>query len=180
MDNFQTWLVSLDSWQRLLVVAAVAAFAHLVVVLVRRLSTYLTKLAVRKSRRKMTSLISLFSSFLIFSFYFAAVGFLLTELGVPIAAYLASASIIGLAVGFGSQGLVQDLVMGLTSIFSDVYDIGDMIEIGGQVGMVSRIGLRFLEIENPMGARVMLPNRSITSVINYRRGYIRCIVDITL
>jgi moderate conductance mechanosensitive channel len=180
MDNFQTWLVSLDSWQRLLVVAAVAAFAHLVVVLVRRLSTYLTKLAVRKSRRKMTSLISLFSSFLIFSFYFAAVGFLLTELGVPIAAYLASASIIGLAVGFGSQGLVQDLVMGLTSIFSDVYDIGDMIEIGGQVGMVSRIGLRFLEIENPMGARVMIPNRSITSVINYRRGYIRCIVDITL
>jgi moderate conductance mechanosensitive channel len=106
-------------------------------------------LSVKQSRRKAVSLLSLFSSSLIFIFYFAAIGFVLSEFGVPIAAYLASASIIGLAVGFGSQGLVQDVVSGLTSIFSDVYDIGDMVEISGQVGVVTRIGLRFLEIENP-------------------------------
>lgn len=89
-------------------------------------------------------------------------------------------AVIALAVGFGSQGLVWDVVSGLTSIFSDIYDVGDMVEIGGQVGLVRPIGLRFLEVENAFGARVLIPNRSITSVVNYPRGYVRCIVDISL
>lgn len=180
MESVQIWLTSLSSWQRLLVVVLVAALAHTLVLAIRGLSRYWAGKTYEQDHRKAVSLLSLISSALIFIIYFAAIGFVLNEFGVPIAAYLASASIIGLAVGFGSQGLVQDVVTGLTSIFSDVYDIGDMVEIGGQVGMVTRIGLRFLEIENPMGARVVIPNRSIMNVINYRRGYVRCIVDITL
>ena len=177
----QEFISGLSSTERLLLVVAVAALAHVVVRLVR----YGTGRAMglssrRRSNRKVTSLLSLVSNALVFIIYFAALGFVLNELGVPIAAYLASASIIGLAVGFGSQGLVQDVVTGLTSIFSDVYDLGDMVEISGQAGVVRRIGLRFLEIENPLGARVMIPNRSITNVVNYRSGYIRCIVDITI
>jgi moderate conductance mechanosensitive channel len=149
MEYLQSWVGNLGSSQRLLLVLAVAAAAHGVVLLIRRLTSYWMGLSVKQSRRKAVSLLSLFSSSLIFIFYFAAIGFVLSEFGVPIAAYLASASIIGLAVGFGSQGLVQDVVSGLTSIFSDIYDIGDMVEISGQVGVVTRIGLRFLEIENP-------------------------------
>lgn len=180
MESVQIWLADLETWQRLLVVILVAALAHVAVLAIRKLTTGLIGQTVEQDHRKAFSVLSLVSSALIFTFYFAAVGFVLSELGVPIAAYLASASIIGLAVGFGSQGLVQDVVTGLTSIFSDVYDIGDMVEISGQVGRVTKIGLRFLEIENPMGARVMVPNRSITNVINFRRGYIRCLVDVTL
>lgn len=180
MENIQAWLATLGSGQRLLVVVLVLAVAHVLVLLIRRLTTHWIGLSSGRTNRKWISLLSLISSALIFFFYFAAGGFLLTELGVPIAAYLASASIIGLAVGFGSQGLVQDVVTGMTSIFSDIYDIGDMVEISAQVGVVKKIGLRFLEIENPLGARVMIPNRSIGNVINYRRGYIRCIADITL
>ncbi len=180
MNFIEAWVASLESWQRLLLVLAVAAGAHVVVTLIRRLTNYWMGLSIHQNRRKAISLLSIFSSTLIFIFYFAAIGFALAELGVPIAAYFASASIIGLAVGFGSQGLVQDVVTGLSSIFSDIYDIGDMVEIGGQVGVVKNIGLRFLEINNTLGAKVTIPNRSITNVINYRRGYIRCITDITL
>jgi small conductance mechanosensitive channel len=54
-------------------------------------------------------------STLVFIFYFTAAGFILSELGVPIRTYFASASIIGLAVGFGSEGMVQDIVSGLAS-----------------------------------------------------------------
>lgn len=180
MNFFEAWVGSLESWQRLLLVIAVAAAAHVMVLAIRKLTDYWMGLSVNRDRRKASSLISIFSSTLIFIFYFAAIGFFLAELGVPITAYLASASIIGLAVGFGSQGLVQDVVTGLSSIFSDIYDIGDMVEIGGQVGVVRNIGLRFLEINNTLGAKVTIPNRSITNVINYRRGYIRCITDITL
>ena len=180
LNFIEAWVANLESWQRLLLVIAVAAISHGLVLLIRRLTNYWMGLSMNQDRRKARSLISIFSSTLIFVFYFAAIGFVLAELGVPIAAYLASASIIGPAVGFGSQGLVQDVVTGLSSIFSDIYDIGDMVEIGGQVGVVKNIGLRFLEINNTLGAKVTIPNRSITNVINYRRGYIRCITDITL
>lgn len=180
MEMIMSWSAGLQSWQRLLLVFLLAIVAHLLVLLIRRLTSYWIGLSSKTSRRKAVSVLSLISSSLIFVFYFTAIGVVLSEFGVPIAAYLASASIIGLAVGFGSQGLVQDVVTGLTSIFSDIYDIGDMVEISAQVGVVTRIGLRFLEIENPLGARVMIPNRSILNVINYRRGYIRCIVDVTL
>jgi len=173
-------LTRLETGERLLLVVCVAIAAHLMVIMIRKLTSVWMLRSARKNRRKAMSLISLLSSTLIFVFYFASIGFVLNEIGVPIAAYLASASIIGLAVGFGSQGLVQDVVSGMTSIFSDVYDVGDMVEIGGQVGIVRNIGLRFLQIENSFGARVLIPNRSITNVTNYRRGYIRCIVDVTL
>lgn len=176
----QDFINGLNSFEKLLLVIAVAALAHIFVRLVRYFTSHAMGLSSRHSNRKVTSLLSLISSALIFGIYFAALGFVMNELGMPITAYLASASIIGLAVGFGSQGLVQDVVTGLTSIFSDIYDLGDMVEIGGQVGVVRKIGLRFLEIESPLGARVMFPNRSIISVVNYRRGYLRCIVDITI
>lgn len=180
MQTLQSWTASLDSTQRLLLLLSVAIAAHALVTVIRSVSSYAIKHSSERNYRRTVSLISLLSSSSIFLIYFAGVGVALSELGVPIAGYLASASIIGLAVGFGSQGLVQDIVSGLTAIFSNIYDIGDMVEIGGQVGVVKNIGLRFLEIENPLGARVMVPNRLVTNVINYNRGYIRCIADITL
>ncbi|NND55937.1 MAG: mechanosensitive ion channel, partial [Xanthomonadales bacterium] len=92
----------------------------------------------------------------------------------------ASASVVGLAIGFGSQGIVQDVVTGLTFIFSDLIDVGDLVEISGQTGMVRAITMRFVELENAMGATVYIPNRTINNIINYTRGYVRCLVDVTL
>ena len=116
----------------------------------------------------------------VFSIYFAAVGMVFAQFGVSIAAYLASASVIGLAVGFGSQGIVQDVVTGFTVIFSDLFDIDDLVEISGQVGVVSEVGMRFTVLSTPLGAAVYIPNRSIANVISYPRGYVRCVVDVTL
>ena len=180
LSSFSKLISGLESWQRLLLVISVAVICHILVLLIRSTSTNWLELSSQNKRRKVSSLITLISSSLVFSFYFAAIGVVLTEFGVPIGTYIASASIIGLAVGFGSQGMVQDVVSGLTTIFSNVFDVGDMVEISGQVGIVRFIGLRFLEIENSYGAKVLIPNRSVTNVINYRRGYIRCIVDVTI
>ncbi len=63
--------------------------------------------------------------------------------------YLASASIMGLAIGFGSQGLVQDVVTGVTLVFSDLIDVGEMVEISGQTGIVRSIGMRFTRSRTP-------------------------------
>ncbi len=170
----------LPIWQRVVLALAVAAAAHGIVHLIRRASSRAMSSAFAAHINKTRTVISLVTSGLIFVLYFAAGGFALNELGVSLTTYFASASIIGLAVAFGSQGLVQDVVSGMTVVFTDLYDIGDVIEISGQVGVVERFGMRFTVLRNPMGAEVFVPNRSVTNVIAYPRGYVRCLVDAVL
>lgn len=165
---------------RILLVVAVAITAHLLVQLVRSLARRMrgTRLATRWV--KLLTLTSLVTSGLVFAIWFSAIGLLLTEAGLDLKTWFASATIIGLAVGFGSQGLVQDVVTGLTLVFSDLVDVGDMIEVSGQTGIVSSVGMRFVVITNYLGAQVYVPNRTINNVVSYPKGYVRALVDIRL
>jgi small conductance mechanosensitive channel len=165
---------------RILLIVAILIGLHLAVICVRVLGTRLLSAIPRASFTKVRSLAGLATSFIIFGLYFTALGLVLNEFGVSLKAYLASASVLGLAIGFGSQGLVQDVVTGLTLIFSDLIDLDDMVEVSGQTGLVQKIGMRFTVLKNHLGAEVFIPNRTIGSVINYPRGYVRCLVDITL
>jgi small conductance mechanosensitive channel len=165
---------------RILLITAILVGSHLAVIAVRALGTKILSALPRASFNKARSLAGLATSFIIFGLYFTALGFVLSEFGVSLKAYLASASVLGLAIGFGSQGLVQDVVNGLTLIFSDLIDLDDMVEISGQTGLVQKIGMRFTVLKNHLGAEVYIPNRTISSVINYPRGYVRCLVDVTL
>jgi len=165
---------------RILLILAIVVVVHLVVRWVRRLGDKMVSAQVRPSLSKTRTVASLVTSALIFALYFGAGGMALAEFGVSLTAYLASASILGLAIGFGSQGLVQDMVTGLTVIFSDLFDVGDMVEISGQVGIVQSIGMRFTVLTNSLGAEISIPNRTITNVINYPRGYVRCLADAVL
>ena len=165
---------------RILAILGLIIGLHLMVILVRALGSRLMLVLPRGTFAKGRSLAGLLTSVAIFVLYFAAVGLVLKEFGVSLTAYLASASVLGLAIGFGSQGLVQEVVTGLTLIFSDLVNVDDMVEISGQTGIVQTIGMRFLVLKNQLGAEVFIPNRIITSVINYPRGYVRCLVDINL
>lgn len=165
---------------RTLLILGVVLLLHLAVHLVRVGGERLTRSEATASIRKLRTVISLATSVAVFAFYFLAIGFILQEFGISMTAYLASASVIGLAVGFGSQGVVQDVVTGLTLIFSNLIDIGEMVNIGGQTGIVRSIGMRFIVLENSHGALVNIPNRTITNVVSYPRGYARLIVDVTV
>jgi small-conductance mechanosensitive channel len=170
----------LGSPLRILIVAAIIVGFHLMVILVRRLSNKWMSSKVSAKLSKSRTIGSLTTSALVFLLYFSAFGIILSEFGVSLKAYLASASIMGLAIGFGSQGLVQDVVNGLTVVFSGLFDVGDMVEISGQTGTVKAFGMRFTVIENAFGAEVSIPNRTITNVVKYPRGYIRGLADIRL
>ena len=119
-----------------------------------------------------------------FVIYFLAAGLVLQELfDMPLMKYLASASIIGLAVSFGSQGLVQDIVTGLTLIFCDTMDVGDLVEIVGSAtvsGRVEKIGLRFTIVVNFFNQRVMIPNRTIANVSRFPQGGVDAYGDVHL
>ena len=170
----------MSSVNRIAITLAALAGAHITVLIIRRFSEkFLTK-RLSSTFSKIKSIVSLITSIFVFVLYFAVLGLILNEFGVSLTAYFASATIVGLAVGFGSQGLVQDVVTGLTIVFSDIFDVGDMVEISGQNGIVKSIGMRFTVLTNTMGAEVFIPNRTIANVVNYPSGYMRCLADITL
>lgn len=161
-------------------IALLLVVLQLALWLLRRAGRSLSGRRLTSRASKAATIVSLTSSIILFVTYFVAFGLILRELGLSLKAYLTSASIIGLAVGFGTQGIVQDVVTGVTMVFSDLFDVGDMVEISGQTGIVRSVGMRFVELENSLGARVLIPNRSIGNVINYPKGYIRAMVDVTL
>jgi small-conductance mechanosensitive channel len=165
---------------RIITIIAISVGAHILVIIIKRLSKIIFKSLSGKSGAKVMSVVSLLTSVIVFIIYFLAIGYILKSLGISLTAYMASASIIGLAVGFGSQGMVQDIVTGFTLIVSNLIDIGEMVEINGQIGIVKSIGMRFVVIRNTMGAEIYFPNRNINIVINYTKGYVKCVVDIKL
>jgi small conductance mechanosensitive channel len=178
--GFYTFYENQNDAVQVLLLIALALAGHVIVYGVRHITTWLMSRRVQGRLLKAHTITGLASSILIFSIYFGIFGLALAELGVPIGAYFASASVIGLAVAFGSQGLVQDVMSGMTIIFTDLFDVGDMVEIGGQTGIVQRLGMRFTVLTTALGAEVFVPNRTITNVINYPRGYVRCLADVSL
>src|SRR5690606_20854307 len=158
----------------------IAAATHVIVLLIRRAAARFVGHSRDRKYRKLRSIATVLTSAIVFTLYFLLFGLIIREFGIELTTYLASASVIALAIGFGSQGIVQDVVTGLTLIFSDLIDVGDLVEISGQTGVVRSISMRFVELENALGATVFIPNRTISNVVNYPRGYLRCLVDATL
>ena len=158
-----------------------AVVLHLTVKAIRSISEWLiNKSHAQKSpldfvtqQPKFITLIQLIANGVTFVMYFLAMGLVLEEFGVNLTGYLASASIIALAISFGSQGLVQDVVISLTLIFSDAMDVGDMVEIAGTVvvvGRVEEIGLRFTTLRNFYNQVVFIPNRTIANVSRFPKA----------
>jgi len=180
----------MNPFLRILLVIVLAVAAVFAVKTIRRLSQYLLTMKVDTSQSskevltrrypKLATVIAIFVSAVTFTIYFVAVGMILREFHISLTTYFASATVIGLAVGFGLQGFVQDVVIGLTLIFSDALTIGEMVKLGDEIGKVDRIGLRFTTLINLNDQRIIIPNRNIATISQFRGGCIRAYVDIQL
>lgn len=91
---------------------------------------------------------------------------------------LAGAGVIGLAVSFGSQSLVKDMLSGFFILSENQFDIGDVIEVAGLSGAVERITLRVVHLRDIEGILHIVPNGQITTVSNKTRGWSRAVLDI--
>lgn len=98
--------------------------------------------------------------------YAVAVFLLLGQLGVDLRPVLAGAGIIALAIGFGTQSLVKDLVSGLLILIENQYSIGDQVKIGSFEGEVIRITMRSTVLRDAEGAVYYISNGSVSNVIN--------------
>ena len=91
------------------------------------------------------------------------------ELGFDIAPLLASAGIAGLAIGFGAQTLVKDLLAGAFILIENQFDEGDEVEISDKKGIVEKITLRTVWLKDKEGALHIIPNGSIAMVSNFSK-----------
>jgi small-conductance mechanosensitive channel len=96
----------------------------------------------------------------------------LSSLGVNIGPLIAGAGVVGLAIGFGAQKLVQDIIAGIFFLIDDSFRVGDFIETSGTKGMVEHISLRSLRLRSPRGPVHTIPFGDMGTVTNNSRDYI--------
>lgn len=116
-----------------------------------------------------------------YAIYFIAVVAVLDKMGVPVTSILAGAGIVGLAIGFGAQNLVRDIITGFFLIFDNQMEVGDYVQINGNIeGTVEEIGLRITKIREFNQRLHYLSNGEIHRVTNYNRDRMRPLIAVTV
>ena len=102
----------------------------------------------------------------------------LAELGFNVAPILASAGVLGVALGFGAQSLVKDFLSGVFMIFEDQYGVGDVVDLGEAIGTVEAVGLRVTRLRDVDGTVWYVRNGEILRVGNMSQNWARTVLDI--
>ena len=134
--------------------------------------------AKKASPTRMKTLEKLLQNIFSYVMIFIFIVMFFSNLGVEIGPLLAGAGVVGLAVAFGAQGLVSDIVTGFFIILEQQLEIDDYVTTAGYDGVVEEIGLRTTKIRSFDGTLNYIPNRYIESVANHTRGNMQALVDI--
>ncbi|KZD07928.1 mechanosensitive ion channel domain-containing protein [Oceanibaculum pacificum] len=102
----------------------------------------------------------------------------LSELGVNIAPLLAGAGVVGLAIGFGSQALVKDVITGLFLLVEDTINVGDVVQVGTQSGVVEAMSIRTIKLRDLGGNLHTIPFGSVDIITNMTKDYGRAVIDV--
>lgn len=149
-------------------------------VLIRRFFTIKLKSPTNKTARREKTLIKLLENALKYVVYFSAILAVLTEFEIDVKGLLAGAGVLGLAVGFGAQSLVKDVISGFFIIFEDQFGVGDYVRINSGEGTVTEIGLRTTKIALYGGELYTVPNGQIGEVVNYSVTNSMVLLDLAL
>jgi small conductance mechanosensitive channel len=104
--------------------------------------------------------------------------FVLSEVGIDIAPLIASAGVIGLAIGFGAQRLVQDIITGIFIQLENAMNVGDVVTVAGTSGVVERLTVRSVSLRDVEGAYHIIPFSSVDMVSNFMREFAFCVSDV--
>lgn len=104
----------------------------------------------------------------------------LSQIGINITPLLAGAGVIGLAVGFGSQKLVQDVINGLFILAEDTVSVGDVVKIEDDSGVVEDISIRHIRLRDVAGGVITIPFSEVKTIVNMTRDYGRYVFDISV
>lgn len=146
----------------------------------RRIDENAAEIGLQKERRaqRAKAIGSLVTSVFAVLLWGSAVMMALPVLGINIAPLLASAGVIGVALGFGAQTLVKDYLSGIFMILEDQFGVGDYVDLGEAVGTVDEVTLRVTRLRDPSGVIWYVRNGEILRVANRSQGWTLAIIDI--
>ncbi|WP_135469073.1 mechanosensitive ion channel family protein [Crenalkalicoccus roseus] len=104
----------------------------------------------------------------------------LAQLGVNVAPLLAGAGVVGLAVGFGSQTLVRDVITGIFLLLEDAVAVGEVVTVAGQSGVVEQLSIRSIRLRSMDGSVHFVPFSAVTTVTNMTRDFSFAVLDVTV
>ena len=163
---------------RLAVIALTGAALLLAYRLVLRVITRLLRDRPGHEAARLRTLASLVTSLVRWVVGFVAAAIVLRELGVDVLPVLVSAGVLGLAIGFGAQALIRDVITGFFLLFEGLLHVGDVVQVGSATGTVESIGLRITTLRMDDGALRVIPNGQLTEFTSYSAGGVRATVDV--
>lgn len=182
------WLTDMATWEMLLVktlkIVLIILVTRIVIRIVHRMINH-TIAKQEKSRlngnpRRLVTVGKLLKNMTSLAMNFIMILVILSEFNVNLAPLLAGAGVVGLAIGFGAQSLVKDVMTGFFIILEDHFAVGDVIKVGSFQGTVEMIGLRSTRIHSWTGEVHVIPNGSITEVTNYSLNNSIAVVDVSI
>ncbi|MBG9549970.1 mechanosensitive ion channel family protein [Cytobacillus firmus] len=181
ISNEKTWITIGEGIFKVMAILIVTSILIRIGKLaIRNLFKVRTPSRLRISERREATLLKLLENMLTYVVFFVAAIMILSVLTIDVKALLAGAGIVGLAVGFGAQSLVKDIITGFFIIFEDQFSVGDYIRIDQFEGTVEEIGLRTTKIKNWTGEVHILPNGSIMQVTNFSLNNSVAFVDVSI
>jgi small conductance mechanosensitive channel len=178
LNHGVTWLLTSGVRLVLLLVGAYVLL-RMIRLLTERFSSWLQGFTQSVERQKRAKTLSEIVQAAATSVLFIIIAMLLLEeLGINIAPLLTAAGIGGLAIGFGAQNLVRDLITGFFLLLEDQIRVGDVVKVGDKGGLVEQLGLRVLILRDFDGSVHMIPNGNITTVTNLTRDFSYAVLSI--
>jgi small-conductance mechanosensitive channel len=139
-----------------------------------------TSLLSERRRQRAETIGSVLRSVTSFALLGLAAMLIVGELGINLAPIIASAGIVGVALGFGAQNLVKDFLSGLFMVLEDQYGVGDVIDVGEASGTVEAVGLRVTRLRDVYGTVWYVRNGEIIRIGNKSQGFAQVVLDVPM
>lgn len=133
-----------------------------------------------KDQKRAETLINTLKKVVNYFLIFIGIMIALETFGVDTKSIIATAGIGGLAIGFGAQSLVKDLITGFFILVEDQYSVGEHIQVEGYEGIVEDLGVRVSKIRDFSGELHIIPNGNISTVTNKTRGSMRALINVSI
>lgn len=164
----------------ILIVIAAFIVVKVAKALIRKTFSVRIKGPLKYNERRQQTMSKLLENVVAYVVYFMAIIAVLSAFTIDITGLIAGAGVLGLAIGFGAQNLVRDVITGFFIIFEDQFSVGDYVRIGQAEGTVEEIGLRTTKVKGFTGELFIFPNGNVTDVVNFSIHNSIAVVDINI
>ncbi|MBD1379849.1 mechanosensitive ion channel family protein [Metabacillus arenae] len=181
LSNEELWVSMGQGFLKIILIIALSILLIKIgKIAVHKVFNFRSRSPLRISERRENTLVRLLENVLTYIIYFVALMMVLETFTIDVKALIAGAGIVGLAVGFGAQSLVKDVITGFFIIFEDQFSVGDYVRVGQFEGHVEEIGLRTTKIKNWTGELHIIPNGNIMEVTNFSIHNSIAFVDVSV